>query len=607
MLSTIDDRLSQALRASLQQWSPPGKPGAPLPSSFDSLRSLRTTPRRVGGDIPSEGPPAKSGARVEGSQATHGLEEGRDGIPEAALRWEIPKEPSFGDLSNAISFKIAAHRQQPPQRIAEALSSAFLASCRASGVSRLIDRVEAKGGFLNVFLSQEALIGVLREVLRRGTDYGTHRLAPASSINIEFVSANPTGPLSVAHGRQAAVGDVLARLLRSQGHRVTTEFYLNDEGRQIEMLARSLRSRYAELLGRAEPFPEDGYHGQYVVASAQALRATHGDGLLERPLEWFIEQGMAEQLARIKADLERFGLAFDQWTSQRWLRTSGRIDEALAALKAQGALYDSEGAVWFASTKFGDDKDRVVRKGDGDLTYLAPDIAYHHWKFQRGYDRLLNLWGPDHHGYIPRIQAAVRALGLRADRLTVRIVQLVTLSRRGKPVPMSKRQGEFVTFREVLDEVGVDATRFFFLMRTMESHLDFDLELAKSQSQENPVYYVQYAHARICSILAKERLPWWRRIRTDLRLLTEPEERLLLRLLFQYPIVLRLCAVALEPHAVSAYLRRLSECFHVFYTKHRVILEDQRRSAARLALVRGTRQVLANGLGILGVSAPQRM
>lgn len=528
-------------------------------------------------------------------------------LPEEPGRWEIPRDPSFGDLSSSIPFKLAAQRKLPPPRIAEELAAAVSARCRQDGLGPWVERVEAKGGFLNVFLSQRGLTDILRQVLRQGGRYGTSQ-APAGSINIEFVSANPTGPLSVAHGRQAAVGDVLARLLRARGWRVTTEFYLNDEGRQIEMLGRSERARYLERIGRQEPFPEDGYQGVYVADSAGRLARQHGDTLADKPLEYFTALAMQEQLAEIKRILEQFGLRFDAWTSQQWLRTSGKIGAALEALKAKGALYDQDDATWFASTKFGDDKDRVVRKRDGELTYLAPDIAYHQWKFQQGYDQLLNLWGPDHHGYIARLKAAMAALGLPPERLLIRIVQLVTLSRRGTPVPMSKRQGEFVTFEEILKEVGVDATRFFFLMRTMESHLDFDLELAKSQSQENPVYYVQYAHARICSILAKVPRPWWATLqRPPLQLLQEPEERLLMRWLFQYPIVLRICAVSLEPHGITAYLRKLAEAFHVFYTKHRVISEDRRTSAARRALIEATRQVLANGLGILGVRAPQRM
>ena len=528
-------------------------------------------------------------------------------VPDAALRWDIPKDPLFGDLSNPLPFKLASQRKQPPPRIAEELATAFGALCRQDAVGRWVDRVEAKAGFLNVFLSQDALTQVLRTVLKQGSGYGLQVQTPVPTGNIEFVSANPTGPLSVAHGRQAAVGDVLARLLRSQGWSVTTEFYLNDEGRQIEMLGRSLRARCLEVLQRPEPFPEDGYHGAYVVESAKRLVEKEGERVADKPLEEFMQLGMAEQLAEIKAVLEQFGLRFDRWTSQRWLRESGKIDAALAELKSQGALYDADDATWFASTKFGDDKDRVVRKRDGELTYLAPDIAYHQWKFQQGYQQIINLWGPDHHGYIARIKAAVKALGFPDERLVVRITQLVTLTRQGKPVPMSKRQGEFVTFKEILDEVGVDATRFFYLMRTMESPLDFDLDLAKSHSQDNPVYYVQYAHARICSILAKGGIPWWARLRPNLQMLDQAEERLLLRWIFQYPIILRICAISLEPHGITVYLRKLAECFHVFYTKHRVITENAGRSAARLALIRATRQVFANGLGILGVSAPRRM
>lgn len=529
------------------------------------------------------------------------------GLPESAFRWEIPKDLTFGDLSCSVAFKLAAVKKQPPQTVAQQLADALGGEhAEANGWVR---HVEARGGFLNVFLSDTILASLLQRILRDGSAFGTLRRDPAPSINIEFVSANPTGPLSVAHGRQAAVGDVLARLLRSQGWQAATEFYLNDEGRQIEMLGRSLQARYAQALGRDQAMPEDGYLGTYVTDSAGQLRRQSGEKLLEeRSLEWFCEQAAQEQLARIRQDLAQFRLTFDQWTSQRWLRTSGRIDQALAALEAQGALYEKDGAIWFASTKFGDDKDRVIRKQDGEMTYFAPDIAYHLDKFRRGFGQALNLWGPDHHGYIPRLKAAVAALGVAPDRLTVRIVQLVTLSRGGKPVPMSKRQGEFVTFREIMDEVGVDATRFFYLMRTMESHLDFDLDLAKAQSQENPVYYVQYAHARISSILAKAPAPWRARWRPpDLALLRQPEERQLLRVLFQYPVMLRLSAAAMEPHGITVYLRRLAEQFHVFYTKHRVITEDAALTAARLTLARGAQQVLANGLGLLGVAAPQRM
>ena len=532
-----------------------------------------------------------------------------EALPASAFRWELPQESAFGDLCSPIAFKLTTARRRPPQQIAQELVASLTRLCTTEGLERWIERLEPRAGYINAFLSHRALTAAVQQILAQGGRYGSTHAAPPRKVHIEFVSANPTGPLSIAHGRQAAVGDVLARLLRSQGDRVTKEYYLNDEGRQIDALGRSLQARYAQALGRDEPMPEDGYHGLYLVHSAGALQQRHGAALLQKPPEWFTAYGMKEQLAEIQRDLDQFGLSFDRWSSQRWLRTSGRIDKILALLGRRGALYEAEGATWFASTKFGDDKDRVVRKRDGELTYLAPDIAYHHWKFQRGYDYVLNLWGPDHHGYISRLKAAVAALGLPSDRLGIRIVQLVTLSRRGAPVPMSKRQGEFVTFRELLDGVGVDATRFFFLMRTMDSHLDFDLELAASQSQENPVYYVQYAHARICSILAygQGRLPWWSRWRADRTQLQEPEAQRLMRVLVQFPVVLRLCAQALEPHGLTTYLQRLAETFHVFYTKHRVISEDRGRSAARLLLVLATRQVLANGLGMLGVSAPRRM
>ncbi len=529
-------------------------------------------------------------------------------LPEGSLRWEVPKDSSFGDLANAVAFKLAGIRKLPPAKLAETLAGQFLASAQKLGCRHLIDRVEPKSGFVNVFLSNRALVQVLEDILSQIEHYGTAQRTPVESVNIEFVSANPTGPLSVAHGRQAAVGDVLARLLQSQGYKVTREYYLNDEGRQIEQLARSLRIRYLEHFGQKTAIPEDGYHGLYVAEVAKLFADKYGDRFVSVPesesLPTFMQEGMLELLGWIKRDLEQFHLTFEEWTSQRWVRESGKIDAALARLKDQGVLFEAEDALWFASTKFGDDKDRVVRKRDGELTYLAPDIAYHEWKFKRGFDRIINLWGPDHHGYIARVKAAVAALGLSPDRLTVRIVQLVTLSRNGKPVPMSKRQGEFVTFREIMDEVGVDATRFFFLMRTMESHLDFDLELAKSQSQENPVYYVQYAYARICSILAKAPAS---ALKPALDRLTEPEERLLMRTLFQYPVILRLCANAMEPHGITVYLRKLSESFHVFYTKHRVISEDAALTDARLSLIRATKQVLANGLGLLGITAPEHM
>ncbi len=531
-----------------------------------------------------------------------------------ALRWEVPKDPTFGDLSSSAAFRLASAKHQPPPHAAQELVCALTQELDRLHLRTLIDRLEANGGFVNVFLSQRTLAGLVRQVNRSGAQYGRGTSGQGYSILVEFVSANPTGPLSVAHGRQAAVGDALARVLEAQEFRVVREYLLNDEGHQIDLLGRSLQVRYGQLLGHDLLFPEDGYHGAYVSEVAKAFRQRYGDvyaqRLNEETLPVFVAFGTRVLLKEIQRELERFRLCFDRWTSQRRLRMSGKVDRVLKNLQARGVLYEQDHALWFASTKFGDDKDRVVKKQTGELTYFTPDIAYHQWKYARGYDQMINLWGPDHHGYIARVKAAMKALELPEDALTIRIVQLVTLSRHGKPVPMSKRQGEFVTFQEILDEVGIDATRFFYLMRTMESHLDFDLELAKSQSQDNPVYYVQYAHARICSILgyARAQLPVWKRLGpAPLDRLTQPEERLLVRTLFQFPMVVAACANALEPHGITAYLQKLAEHFHVFYTKHRVISDNVAVSRARLELIRATRWVLANGLELLGICAPQRM
>ena len=526
-----------------------------------------------------------------------------DAFSEAALRWEIPKEPAFGDLANSVSFKVAAAKRQPPPQVAEELAALFRACASDAKIDAWIDRVEAKRGFLSVFLSQEALLRLLRQIRRQGHRFGTRAPAHPESINIEFVSANPTGPLSVAHGRQAAVGDVLARLLRSQGARVTTEYYLNDEGRQIELLGRSLRARYLQALGRAEPFPEDGYHGAYLTESGARCVKAFGEQLVDAPLERFMELGMEEQLAEIKRVLGLFGLTFDRWTRQRWLRTSGKIDAALEALKAKGALFDAEDATWFASTKFGDDKDRVVRKRDGELTYLAPDIAYHRRKLERGFGLLVNLWGPDHHGYIARLKAAVAAMGFPPETLKILIVQLCTLKRGAETIPMSTREGQFITLTEVMQEVGRDAARFFFLLRKTDAQLEFDLELAKKHSLENPVYYIQYAYARICSIRKQVSAAQV----ADLALLKAPEELAVLRALREFPGTVEASARSLEPFGIVSYLQGLAETFHRFYDKHRVIGEDVALSAARLELVRAVQTVLASGLKLLGISAPDKM
>ena len=542
----------------------------------------------------------------------------------AATLLESPRDGAFGDLACAIALKLSRQAKRPPLDVAQTIIAVWEPLLEESGLRAQIERIEiAPPGFINLSLSRAALYDALRRIREVGDDFGRSTLGAGQRVSIEFCSANPTGGLSVAHGRQAAIGDALARLMRFAGHDVTCEYYLNDEGHQIDVLGRSIRSRYGELIGGPFPFPDDGYRGAYVADIARAMHAEHGAKFLEvaeaEALPVFSRFGMHWVLARIREDLARFGVRFDVWSSQQALRAAGAVEQTLAQLRQHGLLYEQDGALWFASTKFGDDKDRVVRKSDGTWTYLAPDIAYHRAKFDRRFavppgagtmDRVIDILGPDHHGYIGRIKAAVAALGYRAEALDVIIAQLVTLYRRGEQVRMSTRAGEFITLRELLDEVGVDATRFFYLMRKCEAHLDFDLELAKQQSPENPVYYIQYAHARICSILGFQRqtrgaetLP----ADASLERLVEPEELDLIRRLRQFPLVVESCVRALEPYGLTAYLQRVADQFHVFYTRHRVVIDDLPLSQARLALVDGARQVIRNGLGLLGISAPEQM
>ncbi|MBI4395051.1 MAG: arginine--tRNA ligase, partial [Candidatus Omnitrophica bacterium] len=421
--------------------------------------------------------------------------------------------------------------------------------------------------------------------------------------------ANPTGPLTIAHGRQAAIGDTLARILKALGYEVHEEFYLNDSGRQIRLLGESLWVRYQELFDRKVNIPEEGYQGTYLIEIAKSLKKEKGDSLLKleesKALETTTAYAIQSILEEIKKDLADMRVFFDEYFSESSLYREELVEKALAVLKKKGFLYESEGALWFRSTQFGDDKDRVLKKKTVEYTYLAPDIAYHRSKFERGYQTLINLWGPDHHGYIPRLKAACEALGYSAKQIHILIVQLATLYRNGVPVRMSTRAGEFITLRELLDEVGVDATRFFFLMRKVESHLDFDLELAKQKSDENPVYYLQYAHARISSILAYAKAPIDHN--ADLSLLQEEEAIDLVKKMAQYPEILKQAAEHFEPYRVVDYLRELAALFHKFYTYHRVVSENMPLTKARLLLTDCVRIVLRNGLEILGVSAPKKM
>jgi arginyl-tRNA synthetase len=548
---------------------------------------------------------------------------------------DFPKREEWGDLSSHVAMSIAKKEGKPPRVVADLLAEQLRSSCP------FFEKIDiAPPGFLNFTLRRDCWDSVLTDIETQGEHYGHSTLGQGRRVLLEFVSANPTGPLHMGHGRGAALGEALARLLRTAGYSVEREYYINDAGRQMKLLAASVHARYLELEGQKVNFPEDGYHGEYIKDLAEGIREQVGSSLLDLPYEE--AQVRCGQLAYatilddIKHDLTDFGINFETWYSEASLFTSGKIQDALKDLEERDLVFKEDGAVWFRSSKFKDEKDRVVCKQDGDYTYLASDIAYHYDKLTRGFDWLINIWGADHHGYVPRMQGAVEAFGYPKDRLQVVLVQMVSLLRGGQKVEMSKRSGEFVTLREVADEVGTDAAKFFFLMRRADTHLEFDLELAKKQSSENPVYYVQYAHARLASLsrIAQERgltIPAVGDV--DLSLLVAPEEFRLTKHLSSFPGLIESCAQALEPHRVSFYLQELAGLLHAFYYKHRVLppkdgdapddvvepgpdgaqVEALREvvspalTQARLALLQQVKTVLHNGLTILGVSAPEKM
>lgn len=521
---------------------------------------------------------------------------------------EIPKEKSHGDISTNIAMRSSKLAAKSPVDFAGLLKASLESELGPSGLRGAIDRIEIKNpGFINFFLSKSYLSGVLLEIKRKKNNYGHSSVGRGIKLQVEFVSANPTGPLTIAHGRQAALGDSLANILQFLGYRVTREYYLNDEGNQMNILGNSVRIRYLDLCGVKEEFPEDGYKGNYIIDIARAFKKRYGKKYVKvHSSDKFREFGLRWILADIKKDLKEFGVKFNTWYSQKALRKSGKVTKAISFLKEKGYIYEKEGAVWFKSTSFGDDKDRVVYKSDGSATYLAPDIAYHLEKYRRGFKKLIDIWGPDHHGYVPRMKAAIKALGFQEDSLSVLIVQLATLYRGGQVVSMSTRAGEFVTLREVMDEVGKDVARFCFIMRRISSHLDFDLDVVKKQSMENPVYYIQYAHARIWSILEygrKARIS----AKFDSSLLKEAEEMDLERMLRQFPMMVSLSGKTLEPYVILQYLQDLATVFHSFYTKHRVVTGDPHLTKSRLVLVDCVRIVLASGLRLLGVSLPKKM
>lgn len=529
------------------------------------------------------------------------------------IELETPKDPRHGDFTTNVAMRLAKHFSISGVKLAGLLKEEFGRFAGTASPGSVIERIEVSPpGFVNFWFNRKYLREILESVCEEGDAFGRSSTGRRQRVNIEFVSANPTGPLTVAHGRQASVGDALGRILRFCGYRVTREYFINDVGVQVELLGKSIYSHYLSLCGIDSGFPEEGYRGEYIKEIAEDLKKKCGKKFTagnKRDIAFMSRFGVKHILKSIKGDLKKFGVFFDRWFSQRSL-SHAAVKRALGKLRVEGYIYDKDGATWFKSTALGDDKDRVVIKSDGSFTYLAPDIAYHLNKFRRRFDRLVDIWGPDHHGYIGRLKAAGRALGYGSERLSLLIVQLATLYRNGVALSMSTRKGEFITLREVMDEVGCDVAKFFFLMRKLDSHLDFDLEVAKKNSLDNPVYYIQYAHARIASILkfSKNVTPRLKKEKCGAGRLDQPEERALLRMLAQFPLIVQTSARMLEPFRIVEYLNDLAKIFHNFYTKHRVVSEsDPSLTKARLGLVMGVKVVLANGLRLLGVSFPERM
>ena len=528
-----------------------------------------------------------------------------------SIQLEVPKDSGFGDYASNLAMILAKSLKRPPREIAGIVID------HINDPDGVIDRCEVAGpGFINFFLRDACWVNVLKEIDSLADAYGHSDLGKGVSVLIEFVSANPTGPLHVGHGRGAVVGDALARILVASGYHVTKEFYINDAGRQLKSLGRSILVRYRQLFDENVSFPDEGlYPGEYIMDIAKQVRDQEGDLYLNMDEEMAVSRlsdyGAGLILKWIQTDLAKMDVSFDTFFSERTLFQDKKVEACIEELEEKDLLYREEnGALVLKTSELGDDKDRVLIKGDGDYTYFASDIAYHREKFERKFERLINIWGADHHGYIPRMKSAVRALGHDADTFQVLLIQMVNLLREGKPVRMGKRTGEFVTLSEVTEEVGNDVARFFFLQRRSDSHLDFDLDLAKTQSNENPVYYVQYAHARICSVFrqAQEReIPFPTTDTVKFDLLSLPEEKELMKLLGSFPEIVEGAALSLEPHRIPFYLQELATRLHAYYFKHRIITEDLEKTQARLFLVGVVRTVIKNALTLMGVSAPERM
>jgi len=525
---------------------------------------------------------------------------------------EPPKLAAHGDLSSNIALCLAKIAGKKPRDIAQEIINDLKIP------SEICEKVDIAGpGFINFYLAKDCIYKLLLEIISEGGKYGKTDFGGQKKVLIEFVSANPTGPLTIAHARQAVVGDILASIMETAGFSVEREYYLNDRGRQMRLLAESTRARYLELLGETVEFPADGYKGGYMIDIAREFMKENGDEYkdveISKALPIFQEYTKEKIMDMIRKDLSDTHVEFDNWTSETKLVESGAVEKCLKLLEEKGYIYKEEGAVWFRSMDFGDDKNRVLIKGTGEMTYLVPDIAYHDGKYKRGFEMLIDLWGPDHHGYIPRLKAAMQALGRDKESLRVLIVQLSTLYKNGQQLSMSTRAGEFVSLRDLLNEVGCDAARYFLIMRKPEAHLDFDLDIAKKETSDNPVYYVQYAHARIASIFTKYEdttgapINGFDFTKVDMSPLMEKEEIELIKFLSQFPVIIEDCARILGPHLLTDYMENLVSRFHTYYEKYKIVGADVPLMNARLALIKGIQIILQNGLRILGVSVPERM
>jgi len=529
-----------------------------------------------------------------------------------SIELESPAQKIHGDYACNIALKSAKIFKKPPIKIAEDFCNIIQKNIAETDIAHKIAKIEIKNpGFINFYLTPQTIFETLHQIFTDQDCYGRSNFGQKQKIQIEFVSANPTGPLSVAHARQAAVGDALVNILNFIGFDAKREYYVNDGGNQIRILGLSIQSRALEILGETITFPEEGYQGNYIKEMAQIFldenKIQDKASLEKKDITEFMQFGKDYLLNVIREELNDFGVHFDVWTYESEVATEKNILTVLKFLEEKGLTYENEGALWFKSTDFGDDKDRVLRKSNGSYTYLTPDITYHKNKFERGFDRVFDILGPDHHGYIARITAAAMALGRDKEDLKVLIVQLATIYRDGVKISMSTRGGQYITLREVIEEVGVDVSRFFFLMRSMKAHLDFDLDLAKKESSENPVYYIQYAHARIHSINKKAAEADIKPKTSNISLLKEEEELDLIKKLAQFQNTLICCSEQLDPYPLVNYLQELATCFHKFYDCHRVIDENQTLSAERLGLINAARIILANGLNLLGVSTPEKM